>query len=88
MNLFGKIVPCEPDPSRWEPIETAPTDGTPIIAKVFGDGEDRVILWVPVPVDPPEPDNICKNVARQLRDMSEEKKQRVVERMRARGFFR
>jgi hypothetical protein len=30
----------------WEPIETAPKDGTPIQAKIPGNGSDNVIFWM------------------------------------------
>ena len=30
----------------WQPIETAPKDGTPIQAEIPGEGSDFVIAWV------------------------------------------
>ncbi|MDO6966932.1 hypothetical protein [Rhizobium alvei] len=33
------------DASAWQPIETAPRDGTPIQAKIPGYGSDYVIAW-------------------------------------------
>ena len=32
--------------SEWQPIETAPKDGTPIQARIPGHGEDNVIEWI------------------------------------------
>lgn len=29
----------------WQPIETAPQDGTPIQAKIPGHGSDNIIAW-------------------------------------------
>ena len=29
----------------WQPIETAPKDGTPIQARIPGDGDDNIIAW-------------------------------------------
>ena len=31
--------------SEWQTMETAPTDGTPIQAKIPGNGSDNVIAW-------------------------------------------
>jgi hypothetical protein len=32
--------------SAWQPIETAPLDGTAIQARIPGHGEDNIIAWV------------------------------------------
>jgi hypothetical protein len=31
--------------TEWQPIDTAPRDGTPIQARIPGHGEDNVIAW-------------------------------------------
>jgi len=30
----------------WQPMETAPRDGTPIQAKIPGNGSDNIIRWM------------------------------------------
>ena len=32
---------------EWQPIETAPKDGTPIQADIPGNGQDNIIAWIP-----------------------------------------
>ena len=32
--------------ARWQPIETAPRDGTPIQARIPGHGSDNIIAWL------------------------------------------
>lgn len=31
--------------SKWQPIETAPKDGSPFQARIPGHGEDNIIAW-------------------------------------------
>lgn len=35
----------EAEATPWQPIETAPKDGTDIQARIPGNGEDNVIAW-------------------------------------------
>ena len=37
--------------SEWQPIETAPKDGTAFQAKIPGHGEDNVIAWTDTLLD-------------------------------------
>jgi hypothetical protein len=40
----------------WQPIETAPRDGTPFQAKIPGNGSDNIIAWTAGLIDSDEND--------------------------------
>lgn len=43
----------------WQPIETAPRDGTPIQAEIPGNGSDNIIAWVGGYLDSDERECSC-----------------------------
>jgi hypothetical protein len=43
----------------WQPISSAPKDGTAIQARIPGHGEDNIIAWISVGLDSDENDCWC-----------------------------
>lgn len=44
--MNGRAETLKEAPTMWQPIDTAPRDGTEIQAKIPGNGSDNVIAWL------------------------------------------